>query len=333
MKLVILESPYAGDIEANVEYARACVRDSLSRGEAPIASHLLYTQPGILRDEDPHERQWGIDAGLAWGNKAEATVLYIDRGISRGMEYGIANAEKAGRPVDVLDLFSGIGGFSLGLERAGMRTVAFCEIEPFARRVLAKHWPHVPRYDDVRNLTADRLASDGIAVDVICGGFPCQDVSSSGPAPASPAKVRAYGLSTPDLFASFDRVYVIVENVADLLHRGLADVLGDLASSGYDAEWRCVPASVVGLPQTRDRMWIVAYPGRRGLQAGHERQPLRSEYFRWADDDRLGAAQLAAKACTARAWRSDDGLPGWVDRMRGLGNSVAPQIPEAIGRA
>lgn len=100
MRLVILESPYAGDIEANVEYARACVRDSLSRGEAPIASHLLYTQPGILRDEVPEERQWGIDAGLAWSDKAEATVVYIDRGISRGMEYGIANAERAGRPVE-----------------------------------------------------------------------------------------------------------------------------------------------------------------------------------------------------------------------------------------
>jgi hypothetical protein len=100
MRLVILESPYAGDIEANVEYARACVRDSLSRGEAPIASHLLYTQPGILRDEVPEERQWGIDAGLAWSGKAEATVVYTDRGISRGMEYGIANAERAGRPIE-----------------------------------------------------------------------------------------------------------------------------------------------------------------------------------------------------------------------------------------
>ena|SRR6478736_6305327 len=100
MKLVIVESPYAGDIEANVEYARACVRDSLSRGEAPIASHLLYTQPGILKDEVPAERQWGIDAGLAWGSQAEATVVYTDRGISGGMKYGIANAEKAGRPVE-----------------------------------------------------------------------------------------------------------------------------------------------------------------------------------------------------------------------------------------
>jgi hypothetical protein len=100
MRLVILESPYAGDIEANVDYARACVRDSLSRGEAPIASHLLYTQPGILRDEIDEERQWGIDAGLAWSKVAEATVVYTDLGISRGMEYGIANAEAAGRPIE-----------------------------------------------------------------------------------------------------------------------------------------------------------------------------------------------------------------------------------------
>jgi hypothetical protein len=81
----------------------------------------------------------------------------------------------------VLDLFSGIGGFSLGLERTGgFETVAFCEIEPFPRRVLAKHWPKVPCYHDVRELTAARLAADGISVDVICGGFPCQDISLAG---------------------------------------------------------------------------------------------------------------------------------------------------------
>src|ERR1700758_526067 len=104
MRLVIIESPYAGDISANVEYARACVRDSLSRGEAPIASHLLYTQPGVLRDDVPHERLWGIDAGLAWGAVAEATVVYTDHGISRGMEYGIAHAKAAGRPVEFRSL-------------------------------------------------------------------------------------------------------------------------------------------------------------------------------------------------------------------------------------
>lgn len=100
MKLVILESPYAGDIEANIEYARACVRDSLLRGEAPIASHLLYTQPGILDDDIQSERAMGIDAGLAWRRVAEISVVYTDRGISRGMEYGIRAAEEAGNKVE-----------------------------------------------------------------------------------------------------------------------------------------------------------------------------------------------------------------------------------------
>lgn len=100
MRLVILESPYAGDIDANVSYARAAIRDALSRGEAPIASHLLYTQPGVLIDEIEAERQWGIDAGLAWGRVADATVVYTDRGTSRGMEYGIAAAKAAGRPIE-----------------------------------------------------------------------------------------------------------------------------------------------------------------------------------------------------------------------------------------
>jgi len=100
MKLVILESPFAGDIEKNIEYARACVRDSLLRGEAPIASHLLYTQPGILDDAIPVERQHGIDAGLAWRAVAHGSVVYTDRGISKGMEYGIAAALAAGKTVE-----------------------------------------------------------------------------------------------------------------------------------------------------------------------------------------------------------------------------------------
>lgn len=100
MRLVSIESPYAGDVPANEAYARACMADSLKRGEAPIASHLLYTQPGILNDLKPDERLLGIHAGLAWNQHAAATVVYTDRGISRGMEYGIADAEKAGRPIE-----------------------------------------------------------------------------------------------------------------------------------------------------------------------------------------------------------------------------------------
>ena len=98
-KLVIVESPYAGDVEANVAYARACLADSLARGEAPFASHLLYTQPGVLDDTVPGERAQGIAAGLAWGERADATAVYVDRGITPGMAQGIERARAAGRPV------------------------------------------------------------------------------------------------------------------------------------------------------------------------------------------------------------------------------------------
>jgi hypothetical protein len=107
MRRVVLESPYAGNFIKrwfNRRYARRCVRDALSRGEAPIASHLLYTQRGILRDSDPVERQWGIEAGLAWRDVADATVVYIDRGISPGMVYGITRARTAGLTVEVRSL-------------------------------------------------------------------------------------------------------------------------------------------------------------------------------------------------------------------------------------
>jgi len=104
MKLVILESPYAGSVADNETYARACVRDSLERGEAPIASHLLYTQPGVLDDTDPDERAQGISSGLAWLKKADASVFYVDRGISDGMLQGMLNAQKWGVPIKLRKL-------------------------------------------------------------------------------------------------------------------------------------------------------------------------------------------------------------------------------------
>ncbi len=172
------------------------------------------------------------------------------------------------RKLRVLDLFSGIGGFSLGLERTGgFETVAFCEIEPFPRRILKKNWPEVPCYEDVRTLTADVLERDGIAVDVITGGFPCQDLSTAG-------KQRGMGEGTRSgLWSEIVRLigelrpqFVIVENVAALLagpseRRGgwFGRVLGDLAECGYDAEWRNIPAFMVGAPHRRERIWIVAH--------------------------------------------------------------------------
>lgn len=103
---VILESPFAGDVERNIKYARACVRHSLSLGEAPIASHLLYTQEGILNDDIPEERVWGIDAGLAWKVVAEKHVFYVDYGMSRGMEYAMKYATENKIPVEIRTLYT-----------------------------------------------------------------------------------------------------------------------------------------------------------------------------------------------------------------------------------
>lgn len=108
MRRVILESPYAGDVEANVAYARAAMRDCVMRGEAPIASHLLFTQPGILDDNDERERRLGMDAGLAWLSVAQASVVYTDRGISRGMRHGIDMAKAANVPVEYRQLHGDI---------------------------------------------------------------------------------------------------------------------------------------------------------------------------------------------------------------------------------
>ena len=177
----------------------------------------------------------------------------------------------------VLDLFSGIGGFSLGLERAGMTTVAFCEIEPYPRAVLAKHWPGVPIYDDIRTLSADVLERDGIAVDAICGGFPCQDLSFAGKrAGLEGARSGLWG-EYRRLIGEIRPRFVIVENVPGLLSLGMGTVLGDLSALGYDAVWDCVPASAVSAPHRRDRVWIVAYTQseRRGEARRDSRRPTQ----------------------------------------------------------
>src|ERR1700761_6048931 len=141
-----------------------------------------------------------------------------------------------------------------------MRTVAFCEIDPFARRVLAKHWPNIPCYDDVLSLPPDRLKADGISVDVICGGFPCQDISVAGKGAGLEGERSGLWREYARLIGELRPSHVIVENVSALLNRGLDRVLGDLAALGFDAEWHCIPASSIGAPHRRDRIWIVAYP-------------------------------------------------------------------------
>jgi DNA (cytosine-5)-methyltransferase 1 len=253
-----------------------------------------------------------------------------------------AGGDVAEAGVNLLDLFSGIGGFSLGLERAGFKTVAFCEIDPFCRRVLAKHWPEVPCYDDVRELNAARLRADGIGrIDAICGGFPCQDISIAGKGAGLAGERSGLWSEYARLVGELRPAFVIVENVAALLGRGLGTVLGDLATLGYDAEWHCIPASAVGAHHRRDRVWIVAYADEGGALV-QRRHGDRDDEERNAETPLQERQNIIARLVVSGWWtpepelgRLADGIHTSVDRSRlaALGNSVVPQIPELIGRA
>lgn len=244
----------------------------------------------------------------------------------------------------LLDLFSGIGGFSLGLERTGgFRTVAFCEIEPFPRRVLAKHWPEVPIYGDIRSLNAAQLADDGISVDAICGGFPCQNVSIAatvhGGDTALDGEQSGLWFEYARLIGELRPKVVFIENVDRLAGDGLDRVLRSLASLGYDAQWDVVPGWLVGAPQARKRLWIVAYPAGQRMEglfesvragalgqgrAGGAPHLLDIAHSAFGGDDRFPQPLLRGV---------DDRPADWVDRLHACGNAVIPAIPELIGRA
>jgi DNA (cytosine-5)-methyltransferase 1 len=216
----------------------------------------------------------------------------------------------------ILDLFSGIGGFSLGLERTGgFETASFCEIDSFARRVLARHWPSVPIIGDIREI--ERV--DGVSV--ICGGFPCQPFSSA---------ARGRHVAT-DLWPEMRRVvaanrprYVIAENVQQHPINIAAE---DLRKHGYRTTIRNIGADDAGAPHGRSRWWLVGHPDDQG------------EFQRAVDAEVAKLPQLCAGVWGApayeRAIRVPDGLPRRVDgpAKKALGNTVIPQIPEAIGRA
>ena len=171
--------------------------------------------------------------------------------------------------MQVLDLFSGIGGFSLGLERAGMSTVAFCEVDKKAQLVLKKHWPSIPIFDDVKTLNKEKLDECSISVELICGGFPCQDLSVAGSGAGLEGNRSGLWYEYYRLIKEIKPSWVIIENVSVLRSRGLGTVLKGLSEIGYDAEWHCIPASAVGAPHRRDRIWIVAYPSSGRLKGLH----------------------------------------------------------------
>lgn len=223
----------------------------------------------------------------------------------------------------VLDLFSGLGGFSLGLERTGgFETVAFCEIDPFCRHVLAKHWPGVLIHDDIQTLSADWLAEMGAWPDVICGGFPCQDLSYAGKGAGLAGERSGLWREYARLIGEIRPAFVVVENVAALLGRGLGDVLGDLAALGYDAEWHGIPASAIGAPHRRDRVWIVAYPS---TQRWRETRALIPEPQKWA----TGCGPNVADAQpSGRGGRREDGAGPNPAMSRGSGRGSVVANPD-----
>jgi DNA (cytosine-5)-methyltransferase 1 len=165
----------------------------------------------------------------------------------------------------LLDTFSGIGGFSYAAERivGGFETVAFVEREPYCQQILGKHWPNVPIYDDITTFSPEPYSAD-----VVCGGFPCQDISTAGKQAGIKEGTRS------GLFYELIRVvhlvrprYVVLENVAAIVSNGLDTVLGELAEAGFDAEWACIPASAVGACHQRNRWWLVAYADHGNKQA------------------------------------------------------------------
>lgn len=208
-------------------------------------------------------------------------------------------------------LFAGIGGFDLGLERAGMKVIWQSEIDPYASAVLKKHWPHVPNHGDIRTITAAVERPD-----VLCGGFPCQPFSSA-------SAGRAKG-TTDDRFLwpemlrlvqELRPAWVIGENVAHIDRLALEQVVSNLEASGYEVQTFVIPACAVGLDHRRDRYWILGHADRDGEsgRSKHEQAPRLSRTRN--DAGNMGASY------------------GVSARMERLGNSIVPQIAEIIGRA
>lgn len=242
-------------------------------------------------------------------------------------------------------LFAGIGGFDLGFERAGMQCAWQVEIDPYCQRVLAKHWPNVRRWDDVRTFPPEPI--DQWRVDVICGGFPCHDISQAG---FVSSKRKGITGERSGLWKDYLRIvcalmprFVVIENVASLTVRGLDVVLCDLAASGFDAEWETVQASWFGIIQRRTRIFIVAYASGERLEAFPTQTEIQQQtnHAPWLDGycpSSVSQELLQVISCggsvvpDGKRFRDGRGVPNRTHRLRGLGNAVVPQVAEWIGR-
>lgn len=256
----------------------------------------------------------------------------------------------------VLDLFSGIGGFSYGLEKTGLyETVAFCEVDKKCHQVLNKHWPDVTIFEDVRKLTGVKGfvqecyyrsgARDGLydlyvsrAVDVIVGGFPCQDLSYSGKGAGLSGERSGLWFDYLRLIDEIRPKGVLIENVSAIRTRGLGKVLQGLHEVGYDAEWHCIPASYLGAIHKRDRTWIIAYP--RSLRRKDDIQMVKTlgkgqtpilhseEDLHTLCDNPFRRSFGLSEPLVCR---TDDGFSRRVDRLKQVGNSVYWPIVEQLG--
>lgn len=245
----------------------------------------------------------------------------------------------------LIDLFSGIGGFSLAAHWMGWETIAFVERDDYAQKVLVKNFPGIPIFDDVRTFDGTSYRD---SADIVCGGFPCQDVSTAGTGVGIDGERS--GLYT-EFLRIIDEVrprYAVVENVAVLVNRGLSRVLGDLSEIGYDAEWRVFSACELGFPHPRERVFIVAYPNGkprafRVLDRYCREVARRNQVSeKWGED--WYKSQMATSVdSVVQAWskqfsqpplvRVDDGIPDLVDQLRCAGNAIVPQIAYEIFRA
>lgn len=241
--------------------------------------------------------------------------------------------------MNVLSLFAGIGGLELGLERAGMTVVGQVELDPFCQQVLAKHWPDTPRHDDVRTTIEWWESEPRPHVDIICGGFPCQDISNAGKQAGITGERSGLWKAMWDTIRHLRPRYVLIENVSALAVRGLDVVLADLAAIGFDAQWATLRASDFGAPHNRERLYILAYTPSLD---GESRNLLGESRTRRAPIPARGLSSLDASARrrAASEWlerqpdvaRLAHGIPRQVDRLRTLGNAVVPQVSEHIGR-
>jgi DNA (cytosine-5)-methyltransferase 1 len=219
-------------------------------------------------------------------------------------------------------LFAGIGGMDLGLERAGMKCKWQVEIDPFCRQVLTKHWPEVPKYEDVRTVGGELER-----VDLIAGGFPCQDLSLAGNRRGIHEGTRS-GLWSEyaRLIGTLRPRVVLIENVSGLLdNESMRRVLGDLSLLGMDVQWRCFRATEFGAWHERYRVFMVAY-------ASGVRQPLCPKFFCLTPSALEESGYWENTLVPARIQRVVNGVPVGLDRLKGLGNAVVPQVAEWIGR-